>query len=264
VLVYVHGGAWREPLTAATSAEATVAHAFSEGSGPISVIVSIDYSLSPFPNHALFPYGATQDWGTDPAREAMHPQHVSDVLRALAFLRGLGLSDDSYLIAGHSSGACIAAQAAFGGHCDFGADLDLAPRPAALLGFNGIYDLPSLVEELGPEQEEVRAEYAALLTAAFGTATASWEVASPARFPRHEVIARVAAGVTPRVVLLDHSVDDRMVPAGQKQRFMRTLSGIDGLRLVDGHRCTGEHAAPWRQGHMIWESVLDVLPLLAG
>jgi transcriptional regulator with XRE-family HTH domain len=31
---------------------------------------------------------------------------------------------------------------------------------------------------------------------------------------------------------------------------------------VEGHRCTGKHAAPWEQGIMIWENLQDIFGLL--
>jgi kynurenine formamidase len=37
---------------------------------------------------------------------------LSDVLRGLALLGSLGLADQSYILSGHSCGACIAFQAA--------------------------------------------------------------------------------------------------------------------------------------------------------
>jgi hypothetical protein len=47
------------------------------------------------------PYDAIKDNHTDLAREAVHPQHVSDVLRGLALLGSLGLTDGSYILSGH-------------------------------------------------------------------------------------------------------------------------------------------------------------------
>lgn len=54
VQVHVHGGAWRDPLLTAASIEAAVAHAF-VGSGTISAVASIDYTLSRFPTHPTLP-----------------------------------------------------------------------------------------------------------------------------------------------------------------------------------------------------------------
>ncbi len=56
------------------------------------------------------PYDAIKDNHTDLAREAVHPQHVSDVLHGLALLGSLGLASGSYILSGHSCGACLAFQ----------------------------------------------------------------------------------------------------------------------------------------------------------
>lgn len=164
------------------------------------------------------------------------------------------------MLTGHSCGACLAAQAVLGGPGRFGlGDVGEAPRPVALVGLNGLYDLPTLVDGLGPSHEHMRAEYAMLLSNAFGPDDATWPAASPARFAADEVALRVRSGAAPRVVLLDQSPEDQLVPMNQRDRMASHLALVPGLEVVDGHRCTGVHAAPWQQGHMIWESVLDVL-----
>ena len=56
------------------------------------------------------PYDAIKDNHTDLAREAVHPQHVSDTLHSLALLSSLGLTSGSYVLSGHSAGACLALQ----------------------------------------------------------------------------------------------------------------------------------------------------------
>jgi kynurenine formamidase len=78
---------------------------------PIIAVASLNYTLSPFPAHPALGYDAVQDNHSDPAREATHPEHLSDVLRGLALLRSFGLTDQSYILSGHSCGACIAFQA---------------------------------------------------------------------------------------------------------------------------------------------------------
>jgi kynurenine formamidase len=48
------------------------------------------------------------------------------------------------------------------------------------------------------------------------------------------------------------------VPMNQRARLEANLSKVNGLRVVEGHRCTGKHAAPWAQGVMIWESLREI------
>ena len=264
-LVHVHGGAWRDPELTSASIEPTVAHAFAdmEASSPIVAIASVNYRLSQFPTSPKLPYDADKDGHSDPSREAVHPQHLSDVLRALAFLRSLGLTDQSYILSGHSCGACLALQAVLRSPPYYGlADMPDVPCPAAMLGLNGLYDLPALLHELDASHEHLRGEYAMLLSNAFGGEEA-WPSASPARFDPSAIAQRVGEGRAPRLVVLDQSAEDQMVPKNQKDRLQATLSKVDGLRVVSGHRCTGKHAAPWEQGIMIWKSIEDTLALLS-
>lgn len=263
-LVHVHGGAWRDPALTATSIEPTVAHAFAgRPPGPITAVASIDYRLSPFPTHPADPYNPDADDHSIPDREAVHPQHVQDVLCGLALLRSFGVSDGSYVLSGHSCGACIAAQATLCPPRCFGlVDLDDPPRPAALLGLNGLYDLPALVDDLGPNHGHLRDEYSTLLSYAFGADPSRWPAASPARLDPKEIDAHIAAGKSPRLVVLDQSADDQLVPMNQKHRLAEQLGQAAGMRVVDGRRCVGSHAAPWERGDILWQSVMDVLSLL--
>jgi kynurenine formamidase len=254
--VYIHGGAWRDPEVTAASIEPAVAHAFSaaDASVPISAVVSINYTLSPY---------AAKDSHSDRAREAVHPQHVSDVLHGLARLRSFGLTDQSYVLSGHSAGACLAFQATLQAPRHYGLDdRPDAPRPAAVLGLNGLYDLPALLTGLGPAHEHLRPVYEEFLSSAFGADRSKWPAASPARFDPADVAQRVREGRAPRLVVLDQSPGDQLVPMNQRERLEANLSKVTGLRVIDGHRCTGEHDTPWEQGTMIWESLRDIFGLL--
>ncbi|MFI1995883.1 alpha/beta hydrolase [Actinoplanes sp. NPDC020271] len=251
--VHVHGGAWRDPNLTARSIEPAVAHAFSptESAGPIRAVASLNYTLSPFPTHPVLP-------DPEPARGAVHPAHVGDVLHGLDLLRSYGLADHSYVLSGHSCGACIAFQAVLQSPRDHGLDaVPEAPRPAALLGLNGLYDLPALVDGLGPSHEHLREEYRMLLGHAFGTDPARWPAASPTRFGPAVVGERA-----PGLVVLDQSSEDQLVPMNQRERMEAHLHRAGVSRVVTGHRCTGSHAAPWERGDMLWDSVRDTLRLL--
>ncbi len=263
--VHIHGGAWRDPQLTSKSIEPTVAHAFSatDASHSIIAVASLNYTLSQFPTHPSLPYDAGKDDHADPAREATHPQHVSDVLHGLALLSSFGLTDASYILSGHSCGASLAFQAALQDPRHYGLEDHLDPPcPAAVLGLNGLYDLPELVHGLGASHEHLRDDYAMLLSNAFGGDTGNWSAASPARFDPAEIAERVADGKVPRLVVLDQSTEDQLVPMNQKARLAANLGNVKGLRSVPGHQCTGKHAAPWEQGIMIWKSLQDTCELL--
>jgi kynurenine formamidase len=264
-LVHIHGGAWRDPNLTARSIEPAVAHAFSAAGDaiPLRAVASLNYSLSPFPTHPELPYEPATAEHPDPAREAVHPAHVRDVLHGLDLLRSYGLADDSYVLSGHSCGACIAFQAILRSPGDHGLDaVAEPPRPAALLGLNGLYDLPALVHGLGASHQHLRDEYAMLLGHAFGTDQSRWPAASPARFDPAGIGERVRQGRAPALVVLDQSSEDHLVPMNQRETMEERLRRAGVPRVVTGHRCTGSHAAPWEQGHMLWDSVQDTLRLL--
>jgi hypothetical protein len=60
-------------------------------------------------------------------------------------------------------------------------------------------------------------------------------------------------------MLLDQSNEDQLVPMNQRDRMQTQLEQVAGLHLIRVKRCTGKHAAPWEQGYMIWDTILDVL-----
>ena len=261
--VHIHGGAWRDPQLSSTSVEAAVAHAFSDPEHPITAVASINYTLTHFPTHATLPYDIAAANHADPAREAVHPMHIHDVLRGLALLRELGLTDDSYVLSGHSCGACLAFQATLAGPAHWGFDdVSAPPRPAALIGMNGLYDLPDLVHDLGASHGWLSDEYKLLTSNAFGNDESEWPAASPARFDIKELARGVQEGRTPRLIVIDQSSEDQLVSMGQAEKLEAHLKQMSDLRVVRGTRCTGEHAAPWKEGEMIWQGVRDALKLV--
>ena len=263
---HIHGGAWRDPQLTSTSIEPTVAHAFSAPNSAktsIKGIISINYTLTAFPTHPTLPYDPEKGDHDDPAREARHPDHIRDVLHAFQLLRDLGLSDDSYVLSGHSCGACLAAQAVLQPPHHWGFEsIPDPPRPAALLIMNGLYDMPDLVHGLGPSHQQLDGVYATLLGNAFGTDESTWPAASPARIDPQRLTARVEEGKAPRLVVIDQSVEDQLVPVNQTEKLQAVLEQVRGVRVVRGHRCVGAHAAPWEEGGMFWEGVQDIVKML--
>jgi len=100
------------------------------------------------------------------------------------------------------------------------------------------------------------------LSGAFGTDQDAWPAASPASFDPADIAARIREGNAPRLVVLDQSTEDQLVPMNQKDRLTAALARIPGLRVAQGHRLTGRHAAPWEEGITICQSLLDTLQLL--
>lgn len=263
VLVYIHGGAWRDPFLRQTAIEAAAAHVFADTSSSlIETIVSIDYTLSPFPGHPTSPYDMTSKHEQDSSREARHPDHVRDVFCALSFLRELGLRDGNFILAGHSAGAWLVFSSmlrspnfyGFGMH-----EMTAAPIPAAMLGINGLYDLKNLVHELGPSHQHLEPVYEDLIGIAFGSDESKWNDASPATVDAETLSRMLRLGRMANVIMLDQSLEDQLVPVNQTDRFVERLNQVEGLKVVRGTRCTGRHAAPWEEGNMLWATVKELL-----
>ena len=261
--VHIHGGAWRDPMLDAASIEAAAALTFaSPDASPLVAVASLNYSLTQFPNHPAAPYDAVADGHADPAREAVHPRHVRDVLDGLALLRSLGLEDGSYVLSAHSCGACIALQAVLAGPAAFGlAETPEPPTPAAFVGVNGLYDLPGLVLGLGPAHEINSHDYRVMLTNAFGPDDRVWAAASPARLSPTMIAERIAHGRAPRLAHLLQSPADQLVPMEQLRRLADNLKLVDGLAVHQG-RCDGKHSEPWQQGVIVRDAVRETLRLL--
>ena len=259
--VHIHGGAWRDPFLTADSVEPLVACAFSSKDSPIDVIVGINYTLSPFPTHPTAPYDPEKGDTGQPWREAKHPDHVRDALMAFRMLRSMGLADDQYLLSGHSCGACIAFQTILQDpkHWNLNEDLPAPPRAYALIGLNGLYDLDTLVNGLGPAHKSMRHEYEMFQSIAFGKDKSQWSEYSPARFDADMISRSIEDGLAPKRIVLDQSTEDQLVPVNQLERLKIQLEQVSGLQLWQGNRCAGSHAAPWEQGYMIWQTILDVL-----
>ena len=260
--VHIHGGAWRDPALNATSIEPTVAHIFDgfDSASSIAGVASLNYTLSQFPTHPGDPYDVVKDGHSDVAREAVHPDHVRDIYHGFALLRSFGLNDRSFVLTGHSCGGALAFQAGLQPPSYYGIEgLEIIPCPVAILGLNGLYDLAALVNSLGAEHELLRQDYTNMLLSAFGTDERVWRAASPTYFDAALITRRVKQGQAPRLVLLDQSHDDQLVPMNQKLQLEATLREVVGLRTLPGHRCTGKHAEPWQQGYVIGDSIRDVL-----
>lgn len=185
----------------------------------VAGFASLNYRLSPHPSFA-------QDAATTPsfaARVARHPDHLDDVVSGLSFLqRRLGFGSD-YVLFGHSAGATLAYQALLGPACrGAGAGLDDVALPAAVVGFEGIYDLVGLDGRMG-------GGYAGFIEAAFGTDRAAWRDASPATAVGS--FGDWAGRDGPRLAVLAHSADDELVDMPEVETMERRLRR-DGVRDV--------------------------------
>ncbi|KAI9747761.1 MAG: hypothetical protein M4579_007392, partial [Chaenotheca gracillima] len=217
-VIYIHGGAWRDPAIDASSFQNTVNGLLHPGNAPgsqtgqsaaaanIAGLASISYRLSPYPSHSTDPSSPS-----DPARNVTHPAHLQDIRAALHYLQTRFRIGERYLLVGHSCGATLGWQF-------LTSPMRLAAgetfeKPIGIVGVAGIYDLHALVEA----HPDVPV-YADIVRGAFTTL-------NPARLSYSSPTALVGANKVGEewengtAVVVVQSRDDGLVEATQATRF---------------------------------------------
>ena len=204
--------------------------------------ISIDYRLSSPPGHAMDPSIPPQS-----QRTAKHPDHVTDVLNALHHMQEhLGLADDKYIISGHSAGATLAFQCFMGSASLEGQTPPDVPKPAAIIGLSGIYDLEEFADK-NPGYDEY-------VIGPFGTDRDLWRRASPARFQGD---FKDAFPVT-RQVYLAWGPEDGAVK-GEQLEAMTKRCHADKVNLSVHDDLKGVHDSIWKDGKQIADLVVTAL-----
>ncbi|KAF2151247.1 alpha/beta-hydrolase [Myriangium duriaei CBS 260.36] len=252
-IIYIHGGAWRDPLITSTSFAPTRSLLLTSPSAShISALASLNYRLSPHPSHPS-------------SNHARHPDHINDILLALSHLQSTYSFTDNYILVGHSCGATLALQVAMSrvwNQLGPGAGLRTdtsVPQPVppiAVLGVEGIYDLPALI------RNNPHPVYAEFVAGAFGEATQPdgkggevdvWAGVSPTAGD-----FKKGTWETGRYVMLAHSRNDGLVEWEQVVAMERRFKHRGWKRGV-GRRGTqeagcevlelaGEHDQIWQEG----------------
>ena len=273
-LVFIHGGAWCDPEQTSAEIEPALkllllsndndrtkpgslddkATLYASIMGHIVGFASINYGLSPKPGDA----------SDDPARQKRHPDHLQDVIKALDWLRreydvGAYKRKEGweYIVMGHSCGATMLFQLVMGlvsegGDSGFGTEIE---NPTALVGLEGLYDLPLLVRN----HEQVP-YYRAFVKSAFGENEEFWREASPVNGVGRHVWERV------RVIVLGMSWEDELVEWEQVQVMKHKLQILSQgderqFRLVE---LSGGHDVCWSQGVGIINALAATLEALFG
>ncbi|GAB0135777.1 hypothetical protein EsDP_00004102 [Epichloe bromicola] len=262
-VVYIHGGAWRDPLITSESLAPTLKSLppawLASMKTPVA-FASVGYTLSPYPDHPSQP-----SVPSDRSRNAAHPAHILDVLEAISFLQRRAGFGDNYILAGHSCGATLAFQAAMDparwAVDGAGGDDVVVKAPSMVLGLNGLYDLPGLTEDPGGGHERHRRVYAGLTSNAFGHDKNLWRAVSPA------LVVESWATEWPggRHVMLVQSPGDALVPYRQGERMRDGLvaSKTDKLavELIEGD---GDHDEIWEQGTLMAEVLVRAIRKASG
>lgn len=242
-LIYIHGGAWRDPTITSASITKIQSHFLtSHLSSTITGIASLNYRLSPYPSHPTNP-----SQPSDPARNAKHPDHITDILTALLYLQDTYHFGDRYILIGHSVGATLAFQVAmkryWGSQYEstFALELNVVP-PMAIVGLEGIYDIPGLVER--HTEQKVYRDFVVN-----AVDPKDWREASPVSGEYEESWGEG------QVVVLAHSREDELVEVEQTEGMREVLEdqgfeagpGRNGKR-VRRVELTGDHDGVWRTG----------------
>ena len=277
--MYIHGGAWRDPLKDLHCIEPTLSHLSSSSSDAaatttlqhVSGIASLNYRLSPYPSHPTHP--STPD---DAERSVRHPTHVRDVAAGLRFLqRQHGMK--RWIGIGHSCGATILSQLVAGIGLD---EASFAGGPEALILLEGIYNIPLMLKNHSPPgcPQHIVDIYKTFVAHAFGHdddgAGAAYLAVSPVSGKYN-----VQQWPDGRLLVLCHSYEDELVERMQRDVMCVALDRegwsivmevgdqedevrAEGRRVLNVRDLQGRHDWIWEDGKQIATMVLEVIQRL--
>lgn len=248
-IVYIHGGAWFDPdQTSATFDRAQDILLRSSIVQRVAGFASINYRLSPSPSHSTNPSNPA-----DPSRNAQHPDHINDVLAGILHLQETYRFDDRYVLVGHSCGATLALQVAmkryWGSQYEstLALELNVVP-PRAILGIEGLYDLPALVKYHVKEPL-----YRNFTESAFGPNEDAWAAVSPSN---SDLAQSWEDG---ELVVVAHSREDELVEWEQPELMMKSLAsqgfGDSGRRRAKLLELKGKHDQVWEDGDEVARAI---------
>lgn len=260
---FIHGGAWRDESQDKAEIGPALKQLLSsfdrdEASSclrHVAGVASINYRLSGGPN--------------DNATNGLHPDHIEDVLKGLAFLeREYGVGKQwPYIVVGHSCGATLAFQIGMDQQWNSAAPHQVAEHnkvtnvantqasehqvspPVAVVGLEGIYDFLLLLKNHADQDA-----YKQLIEDAFGSNEEVWIKASP--------VAGDYSNHWPKgdLVVLGHSLDDELVEWAQVDSIVKVLQN-QGWKIHSdseskrngGKQCfvlhlKGTHDEVWEKG----------------
>jgi len=264
-LVYVHGGAWRDPAQTSLCIQPAIKHlqhSHSTAVNHITGLASINYRLSPYPDHSTDPSSPTDD-----QRNVRHPVHVTDIHLALNYLRKQ-YHLERWIGVGHSCGATLLLQLASG--------IGLARQPVGLpspatglhglILLEGIYHIPLLLQNHSPPTcpESISQIYKDIVLGAFGQDAVAQEEASPVS----GTYTQVPRGCR---VVLGHSPQDELVEEEQRAVMFQRLredgwvtqsrpgAKAEDEKTVEQRDLHGVHDQIWEDGKQIAQLIADMI-----
>ncbi|KAF6236864.1 hypothetical protein HO173_005155 [Letharia columbiana] len=259
-MVYIHGGAFRDPLVSSLSLTPSLPALFQNPH--VAGIASLNYRLSPHPTHPTDPSDPC-----DGARNAEWPDAIEDVRDAIRWLKKEeGLGGGEWIVCGHSVGGTMAVMVGMDGTGGGGDDGRGGKEGKewergvwgeeggmdglkAVVSLEGIYDFTACRDA----HPRLRDMYDAFTTGAFGPEEeGGWERGDVLRCKR-----RVRDGV--EAVVVGHSRDDELVEWEQGQRLIGVLEREregegegEVVRLVE---VEGKHSQVVRDGVAVGKCV---------
>ncbi|KAJ4338388.1 hypothetical protein N0V87_003931 [Didymella glomerata] len=264
-IVYVHGGAWRDPTQDSRCIEPTLSHLLKSHAATIDKlagIASLNYRLSPYPSHPTSP-----STPSDTSRNAVHPEHVRDVAAALTFLRNeYGMQ--RWVGAGHSCGATLLLQYVSG----IGLDTALEGGPEGLVLLCGVYNIPLLLQNHDPPAcpENISKIYYEFIAGAFGSDQSVYRSVSPVAGTYGTKQWKEG-----KLMVLAHSYEDELIERQQRDVMCVALDregwGIvmedgdgeanigAGSRVLEVRDLKGGHDWIWEDGEQVANLLADVV-----
>ncbi|KAI9781556.1 MAG: hypothetical protein M1816_002271 [Peltula sp. TS41687] len=251
-IVYIHGGGWRDPLIQSDSFEPAL-HTLLKSPPQLESIAgfaSINYRMSPYPQHPTDP--SSND---DQGRNVRFPDHLHDVLDALAFLQDKYGFGDQYVLAGHSAGATLAYQVVM----DCWRHGPYPALPLAVAGLAGVYDFTAIVA-----RHPGVPMYTEIVENAFGPKQ-NWDHAAPAVW-LGKVGSLNETWPNGRLAVIAYSEEDELVEPEESVALWEVLTGsrnASDLRRVELVKSRGPHDAQWEQGTELASLILKAVDMLA-
>ncbi|KAK3946453.1 Alpha/Beta hydrolase protein [Diplogelasinospora grovesii] len=301
-VVFLHGGAWRDPRVSSTSFSPTAGHILrhihnrhQKEDVRLGGMISLNYRLSPHPdyppNHPEYP---------GDGRGAKHPDHIHDVLSGISFLQRLlkpsPENEDEFVLVGHSCGATLAFQALMDSSRRGLPPTQGLVKPSVVVGVNGLYDLAGFIKAPTKGYEGLRDAYEKFVAGAFGEDESVWREVGPASagnwLPEWQTLEggqRTEEGrkrVRKRKAVLVQSKQDTLVPYDQLEKMRDYLlkhattaaaaaAAGDGDGDGDGDgeeeraglqvfemEIGGEHDEIWEKGDQLARILLKVISWL--
>ncbi|KNG48699.1 alpha beta-hydrolase [Stemphylium lycopersici] len=273
-LVYLHGGAWRDPTQDSHCIEPTLSHLSTSHAATVESlggIASLNYRLSPHTSHATEP--SRPD---DTERTARHPQHVRDVAAGIRFLqREYGMK--RWIGVGHSCGATLMLQLVAGIGLEDSVSASIQGGPEALILLEGIYNFPLLLRNHLPPTcpQHISDIYKDFISGAFGEDEEKYLAASPVSGKYNA--QQWAEG---KLLVICHSHADELVERAQRDVMCVALDRegwsivmevgdeedevkAEGRRVLNVRDLKGGHDWIWEDGKQIATLIAEVVQRLA-